>query len=165
MSLQYIIDGYNIIHHPAFSRSRPLCADVRLALIRLIKDNRLCGSRNNAVAVVFDGVCPTGAEQINDQGPRVYFSRAVSADDLIRELVERARNPRIIVVVSDDKQVCFLSRACGARTMGVADFLGQGRSQAAAGQKTRASDAGAPEITHSQMHKVNKELRKLWLKE
>ncbi|MBM3250334.1 MAG: NYN domain-containing protein, partial [Candidatus Omnitrophica bacterium] len=55
MSLQYVIDGYNIINHPQFSRTQKSPEDPVGSLLWLIRSKRLTGSAKNKVIVVFDG--------------------------------------------------------------------------------------------------------------
>ncbi len=159
MSLQYIIDGYNVITHSRFTQQLPVRpGDSRVALLESIRTNRLSGSPNNRVTVIFDGYPDTAAlKGANDI--RVIFTQEESADERIKKIVEGSAVPKATVVVSDDKEIKFIVRACGARCMGVEEFLGQGRK---AEGKTR--EAQSPELTYSQMEKINKELRKIWLK-
>jgi predicted RNA-binding protein with PIN domain len=159
MSLQYIIDGYNVIKHSRFVQqlpSRP--GDSRVALLESIRTNRLAGSPKNRVTVIFDGYPDTtalrGASDI-----RVIFTGEESADERIKKIVEVSVIPKATVVVSDDKEIKFIVRSFGARCLGVEEFLGQGRKA-----QGKAREAQNPELTYSQMEEINKELRKIWLK-
>jgi predicted RNA-binding protein with PIN domain len=159
MSLQYIIDGYNIIKHPQFSQQLSKRAkDSRATLLHFIKVHRLAGSSNNKITVVFDGY-PDSEGSVNNTQMKVIFSRNDSADERIKRIVESSGNAKTIVVVSDDKEIKFMTRSLGADCIGVQDFLSRNKDT-----RKIIDDSLKPELTYSQMEEINKELRKLWLK-
>lgn len=88
----------------------------------------------------------------------VVFSRSESADRRIKKLIELIPNPKNVIVVSDDKEVKFFAKSCRASTESVEDFL-------SAQKKLARKVARAPEaeISYTQMHKINEELKKIWL--
>ena len=163
MSLQYIIDGYNITNHTTFTQHiNKKVKDQRVALLELIQRARLAGSPKNLVIVVFDGF-PKAQDtfQLNNEdfAIRVIFSREESADKRIEKLIEQSGNPKNIIVVSDDKEIVFFAKALGAKAKSVEDFLlPPKRAQEAKGNLLEA------ELSYSQMHRINEELRRLWLK-
>lgn len=156
MSLQFVIDGYNIINHPAFSQK---CNKIRPspeALLKLIKINRPCG-KNNAI-VVFDGYPPQDFYAQADN-VEVIFSREESADDKIKRIVESYGNRKIIVVVSDDNEVKFFARSSGAKAMSAEEFLNPESKS-----RSRKENMAESKLSYSQMHKINEELKKIWLR-
>ena len=155
MSLQYIIDGYNIINHPLFKENQKIIKDSRAALLKIIKTKRLCGSPRNKVIIVFDGYPQTDKLEDAIGDLEVIFSRNNSADEKIKKMVENCANPKNIIVVSDDKEIKFFIRTCGARPMSAEEFL--------AHPEAKHKEPVKPELTFTQMHKINQELRKLWL--
>jgi len=158
MSLQYIIDGYNITNHSKFAKQIPKrFSDSRGALIQLIKTKKSSSARHK-FWVVFDGY-PGEALANQDQGNiMVIFSRRESADERIKKLIELMPNPKNVVVVSDDKEIRLFAKSCRAKAESVEDFL-------AFQDKFPHKRVEAPEaeISYTQMHKINEELRKLWL--
>lgn len=76
-------------------------------------------------------------------------------------LVEESANRKNIVVVSEDKDIKFMVRHLGARHMGIEEFIGRKEKTMENKQK---KDFLTPELTYTQMHKINQELRKIWLK-
>jgi predicted RNA-binding protein with PIN domain len=122
MALHYILDGYNIVHKiPSFRRSS--AQESRDRLIRYLQTRRPQGSIKNKVTVVFDGTTdvidyPQGSSSVN-----VVFSHSVTADDHIVRLVERSSNPKIVIVVSDDRELQQRARLLDARILSVADFF------------------------------------------
>jgi len=63
------------------------------------------------------------------------------------------------VVVSDDKDVFLYARSLGSRVMSVAAFTSKAR------EKNSSTDTGGKYISLSRQEKINKELRRFWLKE
>jgi len=160
MSLLYIIDGYNITHHPTFTKDTfKKNKDSRVALIELIKAKRLCGSSNNKVAVVFDGYPESGWQNADTGNIHVVFSRRQSADERIKKIAELSANPKTVVVISDDKEIKFFVKAAGCRHMGVEEFISS--KERSLSKKESVSEV---KVTYAQMSRINEELRKIWLK-
>jgi len=88
----------------------------------------------------------------------IIFSRVESADERIKKLLELIPSPRNVVVVSDDKEIKLFARSCKAKTQSVEDFLSFQNKQPSV-----SAAAPEPEITYTQMHKINEELKKIWL--
>ena len=159
MSLHYILDGYNIIKQSDFLSKKTL-KDARSELVRFIVDKKPCGSINNKVTLVFDGNADNFhlPRKDNDR-VEVLFSSNESADNRIRKMVEKSRNPRRIVVVSDDREIQFFVKSYQAHSMGSAKFLQKGRLT-----PETLKDLPKIELSHQEVAEINKELTKLWLK-
>ena len=157
MSLHYVIDGYNMIRHKAYSPSSKL-KDERQNLLHFINSDKLCGSSKNKVTVVFDGYPrheTIGAENID-----VVFSGEKTADEKIKKLIESCRNPKIVVVVTDDREIKDFAKLHYVKAVGIEEFFIP---------KSKASSRSArellkPELSYSQIHKINQELKDIWLK-
>jgi predicted RNA-binding protein with PIN domain len=169
MSLQYIIDGYNVINHPLFSRLNKKSPHKETALLDFIRVNKLCGKLANCATVVFDGFTDLRNHGSLKPDIDVVFSRQDSADERIQKMIERAPQPKNLVVVSDDKEIAFFAASRRARPMSVEEFVSRApgirllRAQDKQGSKGQKDDAG-PKVSYSEMHKINSELRKIWLK-
>ncbi len=179
MSLQYIIDGYNIIKHPLFTHhttkkinpvrnTRVLreenkishgVKDSRIVLLEFIRINRLCGSPKNKITVVFDGY-PDSRGLSNNTVINVIFAREESADEKIKRMVEVLSNAKSVVVVSDDKEIRFFVRSFGAKILSIQEFINRSKNLIDSQEK----EPMKPELNYSQICEINKELRKLWLK-
>ena len=157
MSLQYIIDGYNIINHAEFKNNCPKSKVSQYALAKLIKNKRLCGK--NRSIIVFDGYPPNNITVDSHDEIEMVFSKDLSADEKIKNFVERARNPKNIVVVSDDNEVRLIAKVHRAGILGVEEFISPNPKN-----KKESKQVLKPELTFSQMHKINEELKKIWLK-
>ena len=157
MARHYLIDGYNVVRHPAFSGSG---ADERNALLSLIVNSRLCGSSANRVEVFFDGYPPSFGRQPAHSSIQVVFSGGRSADDEIISRVASSAHPRSFCVVSADGRIISAVRACGAAVMDPADFLAAGPKK---GPHNRKTEEQRP-VTNCQRERINEELSRLWLK-
>ncbi len=151
------------MHHPQASLPADAKDDPRRSLVRVIMERSLAGSAQNSVTVVFDGYPPSRGQPL-DLPPylRVRFSMDVSADEVIRELIERSGMKRSLVVVSADKEVVFFARAHKAQVRAPEEFLSPERRRGC--RPGSAQDQGGQEITYSQMDEINRELRGKWLK-
>jgi len=162
MSLQYIIDAYNVINHPAFRhKTNKRIEDRRVGLLNLIKAARLAGSPRNRAIVIFDGYADLGINDTSFNNIKVVFSRKESADQRIKRLVEKFSNPKNVVVVSDDKEIVFFVKSIGAKTMPVEEFL---KPEDFTGKRSNDSDTIKPELGFSAKESINRELRDLWLR-
>jgi len=162
MSLVYFIDGYNVINNKEFLRQAGRSSqDKRAGLLNLIKTSRLTGSPNNRAVLVFDGYVSTDDAILSHKGAvEIIFSKKESADDKIRKLLDGCVNPKIAIVVSDDKEVMFFAKIKGAKAVSVEDFL---KIKAAKENKKRDSQIEDSKVDYSQQAKINQELKKVWL--
>ena len=161
MSLQYIIDAYNLINHPAFKPIGKLALNIQQALADFIKLNKLAGSKNNTVVLIFDGYPPRAEDIPSGNGLLCMFSRAKEADELIKEIIQDSASPKNIVVVSDDKEVQLTSRFLHAQICKVEEFIcGKKDNRSATNAKLAAVDF---KLSYAKMQKINTELRKRWL--
>ena len=161
MSLQYIIDAYNMINHPRFNARSDGPCGIQGALADFIREKRLAGSKNNKVILVFDGYPKHGGGMPDDPGMLSLFSRTIEADEKIKKLVEESAQRRNIIVVSDDRQVCLSARLLGARSCGVEEFISGGKSRSQA-ERAR-QEIEEIKISYTGMQKINAELKKRWL--
>ena len=170
MSLQYIIDGYNIINHPLFARSRKKSQDACFALLDFIKFKKPCGSPKNKISVVFDGYPAANSRFNPDQSEiNVIYSQDITADARIKAMLDSCQNPKIVIVVSDDREIQFFAKSAGAKAAGVEEFIHSAKIdpdslRRKGNLKTRREDLLKPELNYTQASQINKEFRKLWLK-
>jgi hypothetical protein len=127
-------------------------------LLELIRDRRLCGSSRNKATVVFDGYTNIPGPEWDRFEASVVFSRQQSADERIRKILEASANLKNTVVVSDDKEVGLLARLMGAKSLSVEGFIGKEK------RPSRLHGAAMKaQLSYSQMHKINEELKRVWL--
>lgn len=160
MSLQYVIDSYNIINHPRFRSAAKPASSIQRSLHDFIRLNRLTGSPKNTVILVFDGYPAPGQEIPEEQGLIWIYSRRIDADEKIKNLVEESGQPKNIIVISDDRQVQLMARFLHAQPCGVEEFIcGKKNNKSAAIAKAGLDDI---KLTYSQMQKINAEFKKRW---
>ncbi len=162
MSLQYVIDAYNLINHPAFKPASKSPVSIHQALADFIISHKLTGSKNNSIVLVFDGFAPRQEEIPWGAGLHCVFSRTLEADELIKRIIEASAAPRNIVVVSDDKEVRLTSRFLHAQICSVESFICAKKNTALDAREKYLADS--PRLTYSKMQKINAELKKKWLK-
>jgi predicted RNA-binding protein with PIN domain len=156
MSLHYIIDGYNLTKHQSFQPSRKI-KDERISLLEFIRTEKLCGSSRNKITVVFDGYA--GDFKTGDCDIEVIFSQELTADERIKKIIQARGNNKNAVVISDDKEIKYFVRFCGMKAVGIEEFIRHKK------KKTNVEDDSLkPELTYSAMHKINQELKQIWLK-
>jgi predicted RNA-binding protein with PIN domain len=157
MSLHYIIDGYNLIKHQSFQPAKKI-KDERFCLLEFIRTEKLCGSPRNKITVVFDGYA--GGFNAKDCDIEVIFSQEQTADEKIKKIIQSRGSTRNAVVISDDKEIKYFVRSSGMKAVGVEEFIRH--------KKRKSSFVGdeslKPELTYSAMHKINQELRQIWLR-
>lgn len=108
--------------------------------------------------MVFDGYVESLADKRDKTDIHIIFSKRETADECIKKMAEESGNAKNTVVVSDDKEIRFFVRSIGAKAMGVEEFIG-GKEKS-----SRNNVLLKPELTYAQMHKINQELKKIWLK-
>ncbi len=160
MSLLYIIDAYNTINHIAFTPIRKKIKDPQRALLDFIKNRRLGRNSKSKITVVFDGYPKVSAQNLEETDIDVVFSKEETADARIKRLVEASKNPKNIVVVSDDREIKFFIKSIGASSIGVEEFINPEEKP-----QRKKEDLIKPELNFSQISKINQELKALWLKD
>ena len=162
MSLQYIIDAYNIINHPQFRPRARKSLNIQSLLADFIILNRLTGSRKNKLILVFDGYPPQGEKMPDAEGLVCLFSRLIEADEVIKKLVEESAQPANIIVVSDDKGIQTVVGFLGAKISSVEEFICGKKSSRVFGSALEEREEN--KVSYSDMQVINAELKKKWLK-
>lgn len=168
MSLQYLLDGYNIIHQMPMDLKDNI-EDQRKRLVIFIETKRPQGSLNNKVAIIFDGRVGIYG-RIDSSIVKIIFSKDISADDKIKQIVSQAGNKKRIVVVTDDREIKYAIGALGAKALSVKEFLaaGVGRKKMRGIFNREASEESTrtvKRISRSTECRITEELKKVWLKD
>lgn len=156
--LLYIIDAYNVLHKiPSLCKSD----NPQIELIQYIKQNKITGSRNNKVIIVFDGWARMRI--IKEDEFEVVFSCDKSADDIIKERIDRIKKLSKyplseVIVVSDDREIRDYAKRQGVVSKRIGDFLKVTRVYNKSREESR-------DISYPLQKEINDELRRIWLKE
>lgn len=123
MKPSIIIDGYNLIHRVKELREF-LKIDIQHARIELI--NRLTGliSRKNiSIRLVFDGdrVGQPSHQSINKIHV-IYSIKPQIADTVIKQFVDKSKNPKNLLVVSSDSSVYQYAKSAKAQAIRSEEF-------------------------------------------
>ncbi|MCF7907499.1 MAG: NYN domain-containing protein [Candidatus Omnitrophica bacterium] len=150
--LVYIIDGYNLTHRVKSLKSS---STPQKDLVHYIEKNRLTGSKNNKVIIVFDGGLEIDVRQQSGSF-NVFGSGEVSADDVIRRKVSTIRTKGEVVVVTDDRALRDSVRGPKVKLCRIADFI-----------KLKSKDVpeADKDINYTLQHEITEEMRKIWLDE
>ena len=160
MALHYILDGYNITHKLTSLQVGSI-QQSRDRLLRYIHTKHPQGSLKNKVTIVFDGSNEV-LDYPQDTHPiDVVFTHNISADDHIIQIVKNSTNPKIIVVVSDDKEVQNRALLLDAKVIGVKEFLKPYKSETnkvVAERKPRSNKTDKISLTITELREIENEL-------
>lgn len=112
-----IIDAYNLLHAipPLHSRLQHDPHGAREELIDMIA--RLTHRRKFRATLIFDGARPRDARTQPPHSPiHVVFAAPLSADEKIRQVIDKAKNRSLLTIVSSDHEVLNYARACACTT-------------------------------------------------
>jgi len=120
--MPFLIDGHNLIGQtPGLSLADP---DDEQKLVELLRKYLTRSGKKGAV--IFDRGVPGGGGQWSNARLEVQFARSpLSADDVIRQRLQREKNPRGLIVVSADRAVLAEARQAGAGVMAPRAFARQ----------------------------------------
>lgn len=118
----FILDGHNIIFKDIGLKSR-VSANPAYAFNKLIFScQRLTSGKTKKCTIFFDGT-PPGEIITGIKNVQVTFSYNRSADNLIKSLIARSKNPRNLIIVSDDAEIQKFARVHSCELLPVKRFL------------------------------------------
>ncbi|MEO6691719.1 MAG: NYN domain-containing protein [Saprospiraceae bacterium] len=126
-----IIDAYNLIHRIdelriLLEQSQDVCVDTMIAkLSSHYLDKKI------KVIIAFDGY---GINR-HERNIEVKFSKTDTgmdygnADGYIKAMIEKSRNPKLMVIVSSDKGITWFAKDCGCKNKTSESFWGEVRDK------------------------------------
>lgn len=122
-----IIDAYNLMHKVTELRILlDQSQDARVdAMVSKLSSHYF--NRGVKCILVFDGY----GKNTHQHNIQVKFSKTDvgpdygHADALIKHLVEKARNPKLLKIVSSDRDITFFAKDCGSRIQTAEGFWGE----------------------------------------
>jgi len=120
-----LIDGHNLIGRGQLPDLRLDDPDDEARLV--IRLRTYCARTGKRVTVVFDHGLPGGRSwELSGGGVDVVFAPSGrAADDILRERIRRARDPRMLMVVTSDRQIAAAARVRGVRVTRSEEFAAQ----------------------------------------
>ncbi len=163
MSLLYLVDGYNVILSSGLFEGRQL-KDSRAAFIAYLERCRPHGSVRNKLIVVFDGASQVyGAK--GSYSFEVVFTQGQTADEKIKEIVESSNDTKNMVIVTNDKGISSFVRQCGAKVVGVDEFLCRREASAVSSGKSKTrKSVEKVSLNIVEREAITEELKLIWLK-
>lgn len=120
--MYYLIDGYNLIF--SLIESKESLQTLRHKVIRALQ--KQFAKRKISGTIVFDGAHRRDEESgLSYSSPLViaYAPKGQSADEYIVELIEIAKNPKQITVVTNDRGLAMHAKSNGAKVQGNDGFI------------------------------------------
>jgi len=122
-----IIDAYNLMHKVTelrllLAQSQDICVDTMVSKL----SSHYFGKGIKCI-LVFDGF----GKNKHDQNIEVKFAKTGvgpdygHADALIKHLVDKSRNPKLLKIVSSDRDITFFAKECGSRIQTSESFWGE----------------------------------------
>lgn len=122
-----IIDAYNLMHKVTelrllLAQSQDICVDTMVSKL----SSHYFGKGIKCI-LVFDGFGKNKHEHNID----VKFAKTGvgpdygHADALIKHLVDKSRNPKLLKIVSSDRDITFFAKECGSRIQTSESFWGE----------------------------------------
>lgn len=130
MSLDIIIDGYNLMHAAGLARQNYAQGDLERCRHRLLNFIRhgLSQRERSRTTIVFDGqgAPVSGSPESVYHGMLVIFSpTSIEADDVIEELIGQHSAPKQLLVVSSDHRLHKAARSRRAMAVDSEEFVQQ----------------------------------------
>ncbi|HOP30247.1 MAG TPA: NYN domain-containing protein [Spirochaetota bacterium] len=120
-----LIDGFNLIYK--FPELESLMCygqlnKAREGLLEILRDYQKI--RKGGITVVFDGKKEPSIEVRSEKigSIDVYYSLDYSADYLIKQFIKKDMNPKMITVVTSDKDIIFYINRFGAKNISSEKF-------------------------------------------
>lgn len=116
----YIIDGNNLIGKDKFLNQiqKKNKQQSRGKLVFLI--SRYLNQKKVTVSLHFDGF---ENERITVSGIKIKYSEKSSADEKIKQEIERSKNPKNIILVTSDSNLAEFGRVCSCQVIKSEEFI------------------------------------------
>lgn len=118
--MKYLIDGFNLIYkfpHLEEMMYKGKLNEAREGLIEILMDFKKI--HKSTIRVVFDGKRAPSDNTKFEKISRIdiFYSLDYSADYVIKELVKTAKHPKMITVITSDKDILFYINRFSAKKM------------------------------------------------
>jgi len=118
----YIIDGNNLIGKiPELNKLQKKEKQQSREKIALLLQ-RYFHNPNVKISLHFDGF---PKDEIRITGGTIYYSKNLTADELIKKEIEQSKNPRNLVIVSSDLSIASFAQKCSCTVLSAEKFAKQ----------------------------------------
>jgi uncharacterized protein len=118
----YIIDGHNVLHASAIMRKILLKTETIAYSSLIMLCERFQMTRNITLTIIFDGFPPEDFTSASGD-VTICFSHKRNADSIIRNLIAERKNPRLLIIVSNDHEIRNFARIHGCGLLTAEEFL------------------------------------------
>lgn len=118
--IHYIIDGNNLIGKIVSLKNLPDKQSAREKLSLMLE--RFFAGKKLKVSLHFDGY---ENEPISISGIKIKYSLNRSADEMIKEEIEKIKNQKSVFVVSSDLEILSYAKVCGCNVLKSEEFYHQ----------------------------------------
>uniref|UniRef100_A0A7V2ZKS5 RNA-binding protein n=1 Tax=Ignavibacterium album TaxID=591197 RepID=A0A7V2ZKS5_9BACT len=118
--IHYIIDGNNLIGKIVSLKNLPDKQIAREKLALMLE--RFFAGKKLKVSLHFDGY---ENEPIRISGIKIKYSLNRSADEMIKEEIEKIKNQKSVFVVSSDLEILSYAKVCGCNVLKSEEFYHQ----------------------------------------
>ncbi|MCA2005457.1 MAG: NYN domain-containing protein [Ignavibacterium sp.] len=118
--IHYIIDGNNLIGKIVSLKNLPDKQSAREKLSLMLE--RFFAGKKLKVSLHFDGY---ENEPIRISGIKIKYSLNRSADEIIKEEIEKIKNQKSVFVVSSDLEILSYAKVCGCNVLKSEEFYHQ----------------------------------------
>jgi predicted RNA-binding protein with PIN domain len=157
-----IIDAYNLMHKVTelrllLAQSQDICVDTMVSKL----SSHYFGKGIKCI-LVFDGF----GKNKHDQNIEVKFAKTGvgpdygHADALIKHLVDKSRNPKLLKIVSSDRDITFFAKECGSRIQTSESFWGEVKDRRIDRIEAIRESREKPEVTKGEFDFLMKEFTK-----
>ncbi|MCM8766828.1 MAG: NYN domain-containing protein [Candidatus Omnitrophica bacterium] len=119
--MEYIVDGFNVIKTSFVKKYEKYGIESGQEFLINILERYKNKHPSVEITVVFDGKFNTSIYQ--RKKIKVIFSDEKTADEKIREILEKKKSRSSISVVSDDREVQEFTKILGSKSLKVSEFL------------------------------------------
>ncbi|MCM8808815.1 MAG: NYN domain-containing protein [Candidatus Omnitrophica bacterium] len=120
--MEYLIDGLNVIKSSFIKKYGKKTIEFNKEFLIDILEKYKRKHPSIEITVVFDGG-PSSFDIYREKRIKIVFSQDITADEKIREILEKKKSRSSISVVSDDREVQEFTKILGSKSLKVSEFL------------------------------------------
>jgi predicted RNA-binding protein with PIN domain len=92
----------------------------------------------------------------------VIFSKNETADDKIKRMARKAVNPKVLIVITDDKEIQYFVKSYGVKRQTVKQFLNPISKKTRLATKSKYTSKDKDTLSSQKAIEITKELQEIW---